>query len=73
MITPIEQTLDQAQLRGEIQHHDLGLVAGGLLGMIESLYAVPDNVLDQQRTRQRMAYDLIDVLLNGLRVPEKET
>lgn len=67
MISPIEQVLLQAQQRGEVDHPDLALVAGGLLGMIESLHAVPQNVLDPQQTREQMAYQLIDVLLDGIR------
>jgi AcrR family transcriptional regulator len=72
MIGPIEHTLEQARQRGEIEHRDLGLIAGGLLGMIESLYAIPDHVLSQGRTRLMMAHDLIDVLLDGLRVRKSE-
>jgi AcrR family transcriptional regulator len=73
MIGPIQQTLEQARRRGEIQHHDLGLIAGGLLGMLESLYAIPDLVISPDRTRLMMAHDLIDVLLDGLRVHKAET
>ncbi|HLG75249.1 MAG TPA: TetR/AcrR family transcriptional regulator [Ktedonobacteraceae bacterium] len=65
MILPIMETLAQAQRRGEIQNPDVGLVAGGLLGMIESLYAVPTEALVQ--SRQEMAHHLIDTFLNGLR------
>jgi len=64
MIIPILAALESARQRGEIEHHDLGLIAGGLFGMIESLYSVPENALEQ--SRQIMAYELIDVLLNGL-------
>jgi AcrR family transcriptional regulator len=65
MLAPIESALRGAQARGEIEHHNLGLIAGGLLGMIESLYAIPEYALRQ--SRPEMAYELIDVLLNGLR------
>jgi AcrR family transcriptional regulator len=65
MLSPIEAALQHAQQRGEIEHHNLGLIAGGMLGLIESLYAVPQNALEQ--SRQAMAYELIDTLLNGLR------
>jgi len=65
VLLPIETTLREAQQRGEIDHADLGLIAGGVLGMIESLHAVPEHVLRQSRSA--MAYTLIDTLLNGLR------
>lgn len=65
MILPIAEMLEQAQRRGEIQNPDVGLVAGGLLGMIESLYAVPTEALVQ--SRQELAHHLIDAFLNGLR------
>lgn len=67
LILPVAHMLEQAQQRGEINHHDLGLIAGGFLGMIESLHAVPDYVLEGGITRLTMAYDLIEVLLMGLR------
>ena len=65
MILPLQAALEQARERGEIRHHDLGLIAGGLLGMIESLHALPDGA--SGRGRQEMAYDLVDTLLDGLR------
>jgi AcrR family transcriptional regulator len=64
LIEPITTALAQAQERGEIDHDDLGLVAGGLLGMIESLHAIPATVLTQNR--QVMGYSLIRVMLRGL-------
>lgn len=64
MILPILSVLEQAQQRGEITHQNLGLVAGGILGMIESLYGVPTN--DLVESRQMMAHELVDVLLTGL-------
>lgn len=69
MLGPIEAALEQAQQRGEVRHHDLGVIAGGFLGMVEALHAVPEYVLDQGAGQPRlsMAYDLVDVLLDGLR------
>jgi TetR/AcrR family transcriptional regulator, cholesterol catabolism regulator len=69
LLLPIEAALRQAEARREIAHHDLGLIAGGLLGMIESLFAVPDGVLPPARQRREMAHDLVDTLLDGLRRP----
>jgi len=68
MIAPIGLALETAKGRGEIHHHDTGLVAGGLLGMLESLHAVPQEAFDgTRRSRQWMAYELIDVMLDGVR------
>ncbi len=65
MIEPINTALRKASDRGEIAFKNLGVVAGGLLGMIESLYSVPEYALEQ--SRQEMAHDLIDAMLTGLR------
>lgn len=68
LLEPIAAVLAQAQQRGEINYGNLGLIAGGLLGMIESLYSAPEIALQESgRSRQGMAHDLIDVMLNGLR------
>jgi AcrR family transcriptional regulator len=68
MITPIGLALEMAQTRGEIHHHDVGLVAGGVLGMVESLHAVPPEAFAVgHRDRYGMAYELIDVMLDGVR------
>ncbi len=64
MIVPIIQALQQAQQRGEIDHHNLGLIGGGILGIIESLHAVPIYAITQ--SRQQMAYELIDALIDGI-------
>lgn len=64
LIEPVWRLLQDAQKRGEVEHHDLGLVAGGFIGMIESLHAIPEYGLT--RSRQALADDLIDVLLHGL-------
>jgi AcrR family transcriptional regulator len=69
MIEPLHDLLKGAQARGEIDHDDLGVIAGGLLGMIESLHAVPTDVRDQHGKpldRHYMASRLIDALLDGL-------
>lgn len=65
MLMPVQRALEQAKERGEIDHQNLGLIAGGLLGMIESLYSVPDYALTTSRLD--MAYELVDVMLDGLR------
>ncbi len=65
LLAPIEAVLIEAREGGEIDHRNPGLIAGGLVGMIESLYAVPQHVVT--RGRQAMAHELIDALLDGLR------
>jgi AcrR family transcriptional regulator len=66
MIEPLEHILHQAQQHGEIADADRWLVAGGLLGMIDSLHAVPDYALRESEDRTEMADTLIDVMLDGL-------
>lgn len=68
LLAPIEAVLIEAREGGEIDHRNPGLIAGGLVGMIESLYAVPQHVVT--RGRQAMAHELIDALLDGLRPRE---
>lgn len=62
---PVELALAAAQARGEIAHDDFALISGGLVGMIQSLYAVSEAVAG--KSRPSMAHGLIDVLLDGLR------
>lgn len=71
MITPIGRALEMAQRRGEVKAHNSGVVAGGLLGMLESLHAVPQEALTHEHyNREGMAYELIDVMLNGIRATD---
>ena len=62
---PVVAALVAAQARGEIEHDDFDLISGGLIGMIQSLYAVSEEVAG--KSRQTMARRLIDVFLDGLR------
>lgn len=64
MLMPIEAALRSAQQQGEIDYHDLFLAAGSFIGLIESLYAVPQRVMT--KSRQTMAHEVIDILLTGL-------
>lgn len=68
MLLPIEAVLRSARQQGVIDYEDLILAAGTSIGMIESLYAVPQRVAI--KSRQTMAYEMIDILLNGLRPRE---
>jgi TetR/AcrR family transcriptional regulator, cholesterol catabolism regulator len=62
---PLVQALSAAHQRGEIAAHDFDLISGGLVGMIESLFAVSETVAG--KSRLVMAERLIDVMLDGLR------
>jgi hypothetical protein len=39
-------------------------MAGGLIGMVESLHAIPEFAL--RRSREELAFELVDTLLKGL-------
>ncbi|GAC1469417.1 MAG: hypothetical protein NVS2B12_12480 [Ktedonobacteraceae bacterium] len=79
ILAPIEEVLVQAGQRGDLKPHDFGLIAGSLFGMLEALFIVPEQVLFEDMNlkattvapsiqgRQRMARELVDVLLAGLR------
>jgi TetR/AcrR family transcriptional regulator, cholesterol catabolism regulator len=68
MLLSIEAILRSAREQGVIEYEDLILAAGTFIGMIESLYAVPQRVVI--KGRQTMAYEMVDILLNGLRPRE---
>lgn len=62
---PLVAVLSAAHARGEIVAHDFDLISGGLVGMIESLFAVSETVAG--KSRMVMAERLIDLMLDGLR------
>jgi AcrR family transcriptional regulator len=64
MIEPIARTLYNAHARGVVKDADLGLVAGGMFGMLQSMHLVPEDSLSAPR--HVMANRLIDVFLDGL-------
>lgn len=64
LLMPIEGVLHQAHKAQEIQYSPGGPTAGAFLGMIESLFAIPEFALT--KSRQKLAYDLIDTWLTGL-------
>lgn len=66
MFRPVEAVLRDAQERGEVRHPNIGIVAGGFVGMVESLHAIPEYAVPT--TREALADELIDVWLDGLRV-----
>ncbi len=64
MIEPIALALSQAVDRGELGSIDIGLAAGGIFGMLQSMHLVP--AAGYIKPRIDMTYDLIDMLLSGL-------
>jgi AcrR family transcriptional regulator len=64
LMLPIYRALAAAEARGEIAHPDLMLMAGAIMGMIESFFAIPD--ADVQGSRAAMAYLVVDTLLDGM-------
>ena len=64
-LVPIERILQQAQIRGEIAHPNLGNIGGAIFSSIESLHTLPDEYLE--KPRQEMANELIDVFIQGLK------
>lgn len=62
---PLETALLVAAQRGEIAYDDFSVVSGGLIGMIESLFAVSEET--SGKPRRVMAHKLIDLLIDGLR------
>lgn len=64
----LQRTIEDARTLGEVGDCDAGLVAGGLLGMVESLHAVPVAIVG--RDRFEMACYLIDIVLKGIAYKE---
>jgi len=73
LITPIKEVLCTASARGEIEHEDWGLIAGGLVGMIQSFHAMPEQAFHAPtatvKSRLAAAQKWIDLLLRGLAKP----
>lgn len=64
VLVPIADVLEQARLKGVVEHPNLGNVAGAILNSIEGLHAVPDeHVLNN---RIDMAEQLIAVFIRGI-------
>lgn len=60
----LQGVIEASRDSGEVGVCDPGLLAGGLLGMVESLHAVPVAIVG--RDLYAMACELIDVLLKGI-------
>ena len=60
----LQTLLEAARESGEVGPCDPGLLAGGILGMVESLHSVPVEIV--ARELYSMACELIDVVLKGI-------
>lgn len=63
-MVPIFEVLQSAQQRGEIDHPNLGNIAGAIFSAVEGLHLIPEMYV--QQSRQRMANEIIDVFIRGL-------
>ena len=66
ILVPVEGILREAHAAGEIGTEEFGLVAGGLVGMIQSLFSVPDRAI--RGSRSEMGRRLVDIFIDGIGV-----
>jgi len=64
LLLPVAQAVREAAGSGEVAADDPVLIAGGVIGMIESLHAIPERSL--RRPRLEMARELIGTFMRGL-------
>lgn len=64
MLVPIADVLEQARLKGTVDHPNLGNIAGAILSSIEGLHAVPEQSIFNSRLH--MAEQLIKVFIRGI-------
>jgi len=64
LFQPISNVLKAAQHRGEIQHHNLDLIAPVFFSMIQALHAIPPFAIET--TLEDLTDEIVKVLLNGL-------
>ena len=64
ILVPVEQILCAAYERGELKNPDAGLLAGGIVGLVQSLFSVPEHAV--RMSRHEMGRRLIDALLDGI-------
>jgi TetR/AcrR family transcriptional regulator, cholesterol catabolism regulator len=60
----LQSVLEEARASGEVGDCKPGLLAGGIVGLVDSLFSVPVNIVG--RDRYSMACDLLDVILKGI-------
>jgi AcrR family transcriptional regulator len=66
----LQGVLEESRDSGEVGACDPGLLAGGLVGLIESLHSVPVHIV--RRDLYAMGCELIDVVLKGIEYKEKD-
>jgi AcrR family transcriptional regulator len=64
VIGRIQAAIEEAREAGRVGECSAGLLAGGIFGLVENMFAVPASVL--RRERRAMAYEFIDVILRGI-------
>lgn len=64
ILLPVEAILRDAYRDGETENDNFGLVSGGLVGMIQSLFSVPDSKVSM--SRREMGQRLVDAFLDGI-------
>lgn len=64
ILLPLAAVIRDAARSGEVEANDPVLIAGGLVGMIESLHAIPEQAV--RRPRLEMARELIGTFMRGL-------
>ena len=67
ILRPVEHVLRDAHEAGETLSDEFGLVAGGLVGMIQSLFSVPEYAV--QESRAAMGRRLVDYVIDGIAAP----
>ncbi len=60
----LQRVLEVALATGEVGDCKPGLLAGGIIGLVESLFSAPVDIVG--RDRYSMACDLLDVILKGI-------
>jgi AcrR family transcriptional regulator len=64
VLRAVQDPIERAATSGEVGVCDAGLLAGGIVGMVESLHTVPVGIV--RRDRLAMAEDLLEVILRGI-------
>jgi len=69
VIGRLQSAFEAARAAGRVGECSAGLLAGGIFGLVENLFAVPAAALS--RDRRAMAYEFIDVILAGIGYAEQ--
>jgi TetR/AcrR family transcriptional regulator, cholesterol catabolism regulator len=64
VIQKVQDVFDRARGSAQVGPCDPGLLAGGVVGLLESLHSAPEREVG--RTRSAMANDLLDIILKGI-------